>query len=322
MANKTWLTDRPWIKSLIFIAVLILAFVVCLNEFWGLILAIVIALMIILALVLLAGRYNWAFTALGYLGLTLSAVGNNNNYRLYVLGTVSIISFICGILYGGGEPIFISAYRDTAELSSQYFDDDRQIWKNQMLSGQARTNEELRKEKEHIKKVKTQIELENEYSPRARNGETPEVYNQKIRNHLVYGTFIDDEMIKEWLKTMPVDFNTKSVPKKSTKTWFFWKLGFLFLFMTVTYLPWAFSDEAARWLDRLLDEAKKIRDEHRIKVTSPSQPAKPAPASGTAPAAPATALTRSGLFRRLLATELSAEFTVWLLSNFLKLFKR
>ncbi|MBI2459096.1 MAG: hypothetical protein HYV53_00915 [Parcubacteria group bacterium] len=289
---------------------------ICLTNFWWLIAVGIIALV---SLVILSASFAQVRSFLSYyLGFQ---VGNDNNYRLAALGVLSLIFFVLAFKYGAGEPLFLSAWRETSEIiqsSDTYKEnkDDIQSFKNRLLHGLDKNDQELNREKAYIKKyVRKQ-------TPKEKNlDETPEIYNQKIRNYLVYGVFVDNSKLQTWLKSIPADFQIESEAEKSRRTWIFWKLGFMFLFLFLLYLPFALSDEVVDLLEKLKEFIGKKREEYRVKVAPQSAPA--APATTTIPSAGLGGVTQKwGWFARLYTSDMAAEFSIKFIEGLIKLLSR
>ncbi|MDP3990830.1 MAG: hypothetical protein Q8P63_00855 [Candidatus Nealsonbacteria bacterium] len=306
---------RPWIKCLIFAVIVILSIFVCLANLWILVAGIIVTLIV---LIILATRFVQVRSFLGYLGFK---VGNDNNYRLAALGTFILICFICAIKYGAGEPLFLSAWRETSEIvqSSETYNknkDDVQSFKNRLVRGLDKTDRVLNREKAYIKSVKNQ--LGQVLIPKEKNGnETPEVYNQKIRNHLTYGVFVDDSLMNGWLKNIPAEFQVALEIEKPRRTWIFWKLLFMFIFLFLLYLPFALSDEVVDLLEKLRESISKKHEEYKasvVRLTSLT----PAPAG----LAVNGISQKFGWFVKLYTSDMAAEFTIKLLEGLTKLLSR
>jgi len=301
-------------RLIIFLAITILAIVVCLASWWEF----AVMVMVIAGIFILSAFSTWIRSAWGWLGRQIC---QNNNYPLYVWVVMTLIFFICAFKYGAGEPLFVSAWTETKKIikGSEYYQENKdeiQTFKNRLFSGLNKTGARLDLEKEYVKNI---VEKHGEFPPQERGNATPIVYNQKMRNYLVYGVFVEDAIIQTWFEAMPADFKIKPDIEKSRRTWVFWKLAFMFLFLTTIYLPFAISDEVVEWLEKLKDIVKKKHQEYKAQITLPSVPA---PTTGPAPA---PGIPRLGILQKLslvYASDMAAEFTVKLIDSLIKLFSR
>jgi len=281
---------KTWIKCLFFVMLITLSMFTCLASFRVLLIGGVVAI-IILTISLF---YNKPRSFMGYLGFE---VGINNNARLYIIGLLSLFCLIGGLKYGAGEPLFLSAWRNTldvVETSNMYKEkgSSLQTLKNKIMYGLEKTDQQLNREKSYIKQSGLVA------PPKEKSNETPEVYNQKMRNYLVYGVFIDDLNLTARLNSIPFEFQAESSNKvvESKRTWIFWKLHFMFTFLFLLYLPFALSDEVADLLERMVEGIKIKRQEYGAKVTP-----QVAPQAATAAATPGATTTppASGLGEKL-----------------------
>lgn len=306
----------PGIKFLIFTGILILSVFICLTNFWWLIAVGIIALIV---LIMLTASFEQVRTFLGWLGFQ---VGNDNNYRLAALGALSLVFFILAFKYGAGEPLFLSTWRETSEIiqSSDTYKknkDDMQSFKNRLLHGLSKNDKELEREKAYIKRKYKKSTPKEKIS-----NEAPEIYNQKIRNYRVYGVFVNDSTMQDLLKSIPSDFQVASETEGSRRTWIFWKLGFMFFFLFLLYLPFALSDEVVDLLEKLKEFIVRKREEYRVKVVPPVAPAAPATTTATIPSTGVGATQKWGWFAKLYTSDMAAEFSIKFIEGLIKLLSR
>ncbi|RLC38419.1 hypothetical protein DRH27_02275 [Candidatus Falkowbacteria bacterium] len=57
-----------------------------------------------------------------YIGLVIAHVGGNNNYRLAIMATLTLMCFFIAIKTGPGKPVLITAYHDLTEEIDQQLD--------------------------------------------------------------------------------------------------------------------------------------------------------------------------------------------------------
>lgn len=309
----------PGIKFLIFAGTVVLSVFICLTNFWWLI---AVGLIALIVLIMLTASFEQVRTFLGWLGFQ---VGNDNNYRLAALGLLSIIFFILAFKYGAGEPLFISTWRETSEIiqSSDAYKknkDDIQSFKNRLLHGLDKNNEELEREKAYIKK-----KYKKSTPTEKTNNEAPEIYNQKIRNYRIYGAFVSDSTMQNLLKAIPRNFQVVPETQESRRTWIFWKLGFMFFFLFLLYLPFALSDEVVDLLEKLKEFIKKKREEYVIKTIPQSVPMATAATVTTTATTPSTGLGATqkwGWFAKLYTSDMAAEFSIKFIEGLIKLLSR
>jgi len=267
-----------WVKFFVFIAlVAITVFVTAVNFAKFVIFGI-----ILLASIIYYANINENFA--GWIGEAMNATGRNNNLRFYVLIGLIVLIFIAGIKYGGGEPVLLSSLRETKELLSPLYDGDKQATVNSFVYGINANNEIIKNDKELAQWAIKQGKKDGVKNlPPTRmipiTSETPEIYNQKIKNLAVYGIFtIDVDREKfitsaqdEWNKERPwysylnpwyeKEYQWKTISNaleypRYKKTWFFWKLLFVFLIMTILYFPFTIADEVIDFIDKRLEEIK------------------------------------------------------------------
>ena len=239
----------------IFGCIIILTPVVALTTgwwFWGFLFVLVSAAVVTLHCSPTARLYGQSGT-----GAFLYRVGDDNNYRFYALLGCTIASLILGIKYGGGEPIFVSTFRSSASWFIQPIYTERvQKIQNLVTSGVDESNKTIRDKKLLLE------QSQNDYIPRSTrlSNESREQYNERANNYMMYGLFTLNNEIESLLsKATPPPAKVAAGWEwdRKDRSWFLWKLFFVFFLMTVLYAPFAFSDEAAELFDGV---AEKLRE--------------------------------------------------------------
>jgi len=60
-----------------------------------------------------------------YAGVIVAHIGSNNNYRLAIMATLTLMCFFVAIKTGPGKPVLITAYHDLVKEASQYTDNQQ-----------------------------------------------------------------------------------------------------------------------------------------------------------------------------------------------------
>lgn len=257
-----------WVKFLIFIAVVIMTVFVLSANFAFL------AGFLLLSIVgiIIGSAVNENFG--GWVGEILNATGRHNNLRLYALAGLTLLTLILAIKHEAGEPIFATATREITEAVSPHYDGTTA---NTILYGKPVGNKVLERRRANIG-----ASTSAQFQPQSRGaGESSESYNGKIANYLSQGAFGTDTEV-ESIRYAPADHRPQRSlfaqwMADSGRTWFYWQLFFVLLVMTVLYAPFAFRDEAIRFIDNRLETLSAMVD---AKERSGVTPTPTATASG------------------------------------------
>jgi len=299
----------------IFVATIALLAALNIFSFWG------IASILILVFVGAIITTILYPPARDYLGLVCCNIGHNNNYRLLSIGLFTLLCFILAFKYGAGEPLFLSAWRDTIQLTKPYYTEEKQQTKNLLLYGQNNSDLQMRMDKDYLQQFDNQYPLVDEDTLRQKKNynfvQHRQNYNERISNWSRYGIFVDDLKVATLLKQRSNTWEQIWKQKQDQisiivkiKTWVFWKLAFTFLLLFIFYLPFAFSDEMAEFLESIVGRIKRVKDEIKADIT-PTEP--------TTTSTPIAKI--SGLFGKLFASDMLVELAVRLLQGGIKLFR-
>ena len=320
------------IRFFVFVAIVSLAVILNLVDFWGLV---GMATLVLILLIALTIRYPaWTRSAMGYAGFQ---IGNNNNFPLYILIALTVITYVFAFKYGAGEPLFVSAWRDSVAIVSPYYSEDRQSEKNRALYGVAKSDDQMERERDYLTRGLrvnfTQYEPKQsdevrEQCQRAGIQNWQADYNQRLHNWGMYNLFVSDGQMRAFLAAMPPNWQIQAAVAGEEppirRTWLFWRLAFLFTFLTLLCLPFSLSDEVAAGFKAAADYLRRKQKEFKSGYKTQPTPVPIAAPGGQAPA-PAAAQTAKGTAYRwsaLFASDMAAEFVIRLLEGLGRFFGR
>ena len=175
--------------------------------------------------------------------------------------------------------------------------------------------------------------------------DTPETYNEKIKNLFAYGVFLTVKDTEDFVKLIPAaprnlrltwyqrilpwnwggknQLETPNYPRYE-KSWFLWKVWFIFLLITIAYIPFAYADEAASLFRKLYENFTWKRELVKSQLRQPLQTVAQGATVGTT-AGTTVATGVQGVVKKvgwLYSSDLAAEFTMKILEKLIRFFTR
>ena len=204
---------------------------------------------------------------------TMHSIVNNNNWILSVTVVMFFAMFICGVLYGGGDPALQSAARDVKALVfDKAYDDKVQSKKNLIMRGISATDSQIATAKEYFAASKDEEIVRARIFP-LEVSPMSTMYVQRAANHDTYGVFATDEEVARWLKG--AEKEEVAVAEKTAassvgwlamwtattgRSGFFWWATFYLFLLIIPSAVVSFHDEVADGLQKMLDKAKQIKE--------------------------------------------------------------